>query len=694
MSNFTLSVSGFALAAWVLKATALLIAALAATSVLRRASAGARHLVWLATLAGVLVIPAVATWAPLRLAVLPQRLVPGNLARREASTVAPATLEAAAPVSAAAPSREGIATPSPLATDGPAGPIPAMSQISARAAFLAVWALVALGLFTWLALGALSVRRIVRRARPFSDARWSSLLCDISDRLDLDAMPRLLASSEVEMPFACGVLRPTVVLPESADEWDDDRRRTVLFHELAHIRRRDLFGHTLARVACALYWFHPLVWTAARRLRAESERACDDLVLSCGARASDYADHLLDLVVSVRRHAAPATVLPMARRRELEGRVLAILDPAVRRAGPGRLQSAGLVCGLVALALSVAAMAPAPKASPREAAPIAAQSKSSVLDTARSPRLGDDVRPRTTPGTTLRTEQHTSTSTARHAEEQRTERVAEQKVEQTANPAPAARPAPAATPEPAANAVVATRSDSERVELLARLLRSDPDASVRRTAAWGLDDHHDMRRAAEALTLALRRDESVEVREMAAWALAGSSREEALDALATALRRDASDQVRETAAWALAESGSASIADALEGALSDSSDKVRETAAWGLGELDHASASPRLITALKDRSRAVRLSAAWALGQIEDQDARQPLADAYMRETDQDVKQAELRALAAIGDPPRAVVEAAIASTDPKVRARAVRALAGAGNDPWPWPRPRPRPSP
>jgi beta-lactamase regulating signal transducer with metallopeptidase domain len=51
-----------------------------------------------------------------------------------------------------------------------------------------------------------------------------------------------------------------------------DRRRAVLLHELAHVRRHDLIGHTLSRLACAVYWFHPLVWTAAKQLFRERAR--------------------------------------------------------------------------------------------------------------------------------------------------------------------------------------------------------------------------------------------------------------------------------------------------------------------------------------------------------------------------------------------------------------------------------------
>ena len=229
-----------------------------------------------------------------------------------------------------------------------------------------VWAAIALALVGWLAAGALAVRRIVDNARELTSPDWTMPLCEVADRLDLDTPPRLVLSDDIEMAFACGVLTPTIVLPANAESWSDDRRRAVLFHELAHVKRHDLLGHTLGRLACALYWFHPLVWTAAKNLRAESERACDDLVLSCGARPSEYAQHLLDMVTSVRKHGAPVMALPMARKKEFEGRMLAILDPAVRRASPGRMQSAAVIATVGILSLSVAAAAPAAE---REATP-------------------------------------------------------------------------------------------------------------------------------------------------------------------------------------------------------------------------------------------------------------------------------------------------------------------------------------
>ena len=86
-----------------------------------------------------------------------------------------------------------------------------------------------------------------------------------------DAMRR-----QYTMPLTWGLFRPVIVLPSGAEHWPEDRRRIVLSHELAHIARHDWLLQICAELVRALYWFHPLAWLAAARLRQESERACDD----------------------------------------------------------------------------------------------------------------------------------------------------------------------------------------------------------------------------------------------------------------------------------------------------------------------------------------------------------------------------------------------------------------------------------
>jgi HEAT repeat protein len=113
-----------------------------------------------------------------------------------------------------------------------------------------------------------------------------------------------------------------------------------------------------------------------------------------------------------------------------------------------------------------------------------------------------------------------------------------------------------------------------------------------------------------------------------------------------------------------------------------------------LGSVGSRPAPRELIAALKDRSVEVRESAAWALAAIEDQDTAQPLEDAFMRETNRDVRLQELRALTFLDALDPSVVNAALSSKDPELRTRAVRMLAGASMGGWPEPRPRPRPRP
>jgi TonB family protein len=156
---------------------------------------------------------------------------------------------------------------------------------------------------------------------------------EISTFHKIDRSVRLLeSSSALAMPLTWGIFRPVVVLPSSAEHWPEDRRRIVLSHELAHIARHDWFLQISAELARATYWFHPLAWLAARRLRQESERACDDAVLLSGVAPSHYASQLLDLARTLENSGrAWSTALAIARPTNLERRFAAMLNLSVNR---------------------------------------------------------------------------------------------------------------------------------------------------------------------------------------------------------------------------------------------------------------------------------------------------------------------------------------------------------------------------
>lgn len=631
----------------VLKATCLLLAALCASLALQRASAGSRHLVWLVALAALLALPGLATWIPLPMPVLPEAV-----ALSAAPTPTDPATATTSPISigqTAVESREPRASASPSS-------FASGTSLTWGTGLLGIWAIVGLALVARLIYGAVSVHRIVRRARPLEHPDWQTPLYEIADRLGIDNAPRLLRSEDVKMPFASGLLASTIVLPAESDDWSAERRSAVLIHELGHVRRRDLIGHTLGRIACALYWFHPLVWTAARRLRIESERACDDLALIFGARPSDYAEHLLDIVTCVRDHQTPSVALAMAHRKEFEGRMLAILNPELRRRGPGRLQTASLVGTLALLALVVSAASPVARASEpqQRAAPLPAASGAvTFADTA----LNVAAQPR---------------------------------------PKPVAAPQQAAAPV-TAGAPAATDPDSadERWAILAKTLRTDSDASVRRVAAWGLQRYARTDGASEALVAALSSDADASVREMAAWALSHGRGAAVTAALLKALK-DSDPKVQATSIWALGSIGDASAVEGLLPALSNTDAAVREIAAWAIGSSRPRQAPTALVNALSDKNGDVRRSVTWALYTIRDPSTVSALDAAIRRETDPSLQKEGIKALATMGDPAIDVLQRLVTSPDAEIRTVVVMALAGRGSGPfvWPWPRPEPRPFP
>lgn len=652
----------------VAKATLLLITALGVTALLQRASAGARHLVWVGIVAALLILPALSAWSPLRVAILPPAISEPQTQERA---------EVVTPVTPAVDPRRIPNTVSPVLAET-ALATPARTRVSSWRIALGVWAVVAAGLGAWLLFGFLSVRRIVRRGRVLDGRDWTGPLYEIADRLEIPDAPRLVRSDAVRMPFACGIVRPTIVLPAESDEWSAERRSAVLMHELAHIRRRDILGHTLARLACAVYWFHPLVWTAARRLRVESERACDDLALTCGLRATAYAEHLLDIVTSIRQPHTPAAAIPMAHRREFEGRMLAILDPDLRRRS-GRWQSLSLVGAVATMVVVVGAAAPAPRAAAVESSTTAGAEAPVPPDTANNTKqivVGDP--------SPSRQSQSANPSPKDAGVDSQRERERESNTDA------------AAETEPALRSMLQGRSADDRPKLLMNVVLNDTSANLRRVAAWGLSRYADQPDVGKVLAATLIRDKEPSVREMAAWSLAsGEDSEDVVKALSAALVQDTDADVRETSAWALGNLGADNAVDVLSAAaLRDASQDIRAIAIWALGNAGLDKAPKVVLAALSDSSRSVRRVASWALYHIEDPEAAPALEAALSRETDKSMRIGYLRALGAVGEASAPSLARLLDSPDPEIREVVVAALAGRGMGPWPWPMPRPRPSP
>jgi hypothetical protein len=154
-----------------------------------------------------------------------------------------------------------------------------------------------------------------------------------------------------------------VVLPAGAGSWTGERLASVLTHELAHVRRRDVLSQSAAYAVCALFWFVPPLWLAYGALLREAEKSCDQHVIDRGIRGPRYARSILDLAHSSRRMLLPCLSAAVGHRSMLIQRIRGILAlrPAERPFGPrdaAKVLAVCLCCLLPALVVFAGAQEP------------------------------------------------------------------------------------------------------------------------------------------------------------------------------------------------------------------------------------------------------------------------------------------------------------------------------------------------
>jgi WD40 repeat protein/beta-lactamase regulating signal transducer with metallopeptidase domain len=368
----------------VVKATLLLAAAYLAAMVLGKASAAVRHRIWCLMFMSLLVLPFASWLLPgWRLPILPYSAeTPVSAIATPVRTIAAVASDVVKPYEpptmehpigdahrqAVDDAPTGDALPKPKNSASAAGATAIESQ-GLRASIasatlppttIPVFWLIGLGV-ALLPMAASFLRTFLlgRSARLLEDAEPRRLFQELCRTLGVKRSVGLLESEDRVIPMTWGLWRPVILLPRGWRAWSPQRRRIVLLHELAHIKRWDIGYQLLARLACAVYWFHPLAWHALRRMRIERELACDDYVLIAGERSTDYAEQLLEIAKDCQAPAWSAAAVAMAHSSKLEHRVRALLSQAHSHLPISRGTGRVILSGSVVLLACVAFLGPA-----------------------------------------------------------------------------------------------------------------------------------------------------------------------------------------------------------------------------------------------------------------------------------------------------------------------------------------------
>ncbi|MGN2248694.1 M56 family metallopeptidase [Frateuria sp. GZRe14] len=337
---------------WTSAQACLLIGAVAlACHLLPRLPAAVRCMLW--WLVGAQLVLGLAWHTPLQLRWLP----PPDDAPLIVTTPAPPVVlpMATQPVARRAPSAAFVAPP----------PAPRF----AWPRFLLVLWLGGVGL--QLALAARQGWRVARArhgARPAPPA-WQAVCRVHARRLGLRHAPGLALSPAIGSPQVLGAWRPLVLFPADA-RLSDEETAMAIAHELAHLRRGDLWLGWVPALAQRLFFFHPLVAWAMREYALSREAACDAQALACtGGAPQAYGRLLLRLGVATPLPSGLAGASPTFHNLKRRLTMLQHIEATPRRSRGWLLLVAIAVAGVVPYRVTAGSTdAPTSQSQPAQAA--------------------------------------------------------------------------------------------------------------------------------------------------------------------------------------------------------------------------------------------------------------------------------------------------------------------------------------
>ncbi|WP_459558334.1 M56 family metallopeptidase [Lacunimicrobium album] len=347
------------------KSTVILTLAAIVAYAMRTQSAGARHLVWKLACLSLLVLPAGQAWMP-GWNVLPEKWFmvsfdpsltepraiaathnpPDTVAKNQAVSTEPA--QARIPTN---PFPDPVSTPNvrvrtreeTVIVGGEPRIFRPIDRVEMPSAILwrfnavlrwvvVLWGSIACLLMLRLLASVLMLWRKTSQLPMMTHEPLLTLVASLRSDLSLKQTVDVRFSTPETMPMVWGLWHPVIIVPETITSWPIEQQRSVLLHELAHVKRRDPLWQVVVELTKVIYWPQPVLWLALRQIERLREQACDDLVLNSGVSAADYARSLLDVVSQGRlRRIWPAVGVAIVSTPSIEMRLKTILDRTVNR---------------------------------------------------------------------------------------------------------------------------------------------------------------------------------------------------------------------------------------------------------------------------------------------------------------------------------------------------------------------------
>jgi len=175
-----------------------------------------------------------------------------------------------------------------------------------------LWLLGAVVLVVYVCAGNLHLWWLVTRERPLTDQKILDLLEDCKSEMSIRTILGVVITDKVTSPALFGFVRPRLLLPAGMlDAFSLKELRHVFLHELAHLKRHDIYLGYLSSLLQVLHWFNPLIWLAFYRIRNDRELACDYLVLS-RTKSGQSKDYGRTIVYLLERFSRPRHLPAMA----------------------------------------------------------------------------------------------------------------------------------------------------------------------------------------------------------------------------------------------------------------------------------------------------------------------------------------------------------------------------------------------